>query len=167
MANRRYASVVAFEADSVALVRESYPAWGGSFWSVPSGGVEEDETPAEGAARELAEETGLTVDPAHLVLVSTSRNRLDDAMSEAWNYVGRAGARTLQADDPDGIIEATAWFTRDAAIQELTQLPYAPLREPALALLSAPDSLRSRSVAVVHWEFENGSLVGSTTRSPS
>lgn len=37
-----------------------------SWWFTPGGGLDEAETPAEGAARELAEETGLRIDPAEL-----------------------------------------------------------------------------------------------------
>ncbi len=38
------------------------PRW----WVTPGGGLDAGETPAEGAARELFEETGLRVDPAEL-----------------------------------------------------------------------------------------------------
>ena len=38
----------------------------GSWWFTPGGGLDPGETPAEGAARELAEETGLRVPPAAL-----------------------------------------------------------------------------------------------------
>jgi 8-oxo-dGTP pyrophosphatase MutT (NUDIX family) len=36
------------------------------WWITPGGGLDEGETPAQGAARELLEETGLRVDPAEL-----------------------------------------------------------------------------------------------------
>ena len=39
---------------------------GTSWWFTPGGGLERDETPAEGAARELLEEIGLRVDPSEL-----------------------------------------------------------------------------------------------------
>lgn len=38
----------------------------GDWWFTPGGGLDPGETPAQGAARELAEETGLVVTPAEL-----------------------------------------------------------------------------------------------------
>ena len=38
----------------------------GSWWFTPGGGLDPGETPAQGAARELAEETGLVVAPSAL-----------------------------------------------------------------------------------------------------
>jgi 8-oxo-dGTP pyrophosphatase MutT (NUDIX family) len=38
----------------------------GSWWFTPGGGLDEGESPAEGAARELREETGLAVAPTAL-----------------------------------------------------------------------------------------------------
>ena len=38
----------------------------GSWWFTPGGGLDEGETPAQGAARELAEETGLRLPPEAL-----------------------------------------------------------------------------------------------------
>jgi 8-oxo-dGTP pyrophosphatase MutT (NUDIX family) len=37
-----------------------------TYWFTVGGGLDEGETPAQGAARELAEETGLTVEPERL-----------------------------------------------------------------------------------------------------
>ena len=46
-----------------------------SEWSVPGGWREVDETPAEGAAREIAEETGIVVPPEALAPVGWERFR--------------------------------------------------------------------------------------------
>jgi 8-oxo-dGTP diphosphatase len=131
----RYAGVLAFHDGQVVLVREEYPAWGGEFWNVPSGRVEDGETPAEGAVRELAEETGLVVEPEELTLVSTVTTAYDGGESRAWNHVVEVATARLRVDDPDGIIREARWFPRDEAIELLAELPYAPLSEPAVAYL--------------------------------
>ncbi|WP_305782868.1 NUDIX hydrolase [Symbioplanes lichenis] len=65
---RRAARVLLVDADDrVLLLHGSDPARPGHFWwFTPGGGLDAGETPAEGAARELFEETGLRVDPAAL-----------------------------------------------------------------------------------------------------
>lgn len=143
----RYAGVLAFHGDSVALVRESYPGWGGRFWSVPSGAVEHDESPAQGAARELREETGLLVLPRDLELVSTSVTTSGTGRSDAWNYTARVPTSALQVDDPDGLIEDVRWFARALAIEALQQLPYEPLKVPALSYL------RGDHASFTEWSF--------------
>jgi 8-oxo-dGTP diphosphatase len=143
----RYAGVLALHDGDVALVREEYPAWGGEFWNVPSGRVEDGETPAEGAARELAEETGLVVTPEDLTLVSTVTTSYDGVESHAWNHVVEAATTELVVDDPDGIIREACWFPREEAIALLSALPYPPLSEPAVAYL------RGEAPPGTHWTF--------------
>lgn len=54
-------------AGRVLLFHASDPARPGHhYWFTPGGGLEAGETPAQGAARELAEETGLRLSPAQL-----------------------------------------------------------------------------------------------------
>jgi len=143
----RYASVLAFHGDDVVLVRESYPAWGGSFWSLPSGAVGQSESPSDGAARELREETGVVVAADDLALISTTATRSATAQSTAWNYRARVGSCVLDPDDPDGLIEAARWFSITAAIEALEQLPYEPLRVPAVTYL------RDGHQAIREWSF--------------
>jgi 8-oxo-dGTP pyrophosphatase MutT (NUDIX family) len=54
-------------AGRALLLHDGDPARPGErWWITPGGGIENDETPAQGAARELLEETGLRVDSAEL-----------------------------------------------------------------------------------------------------
>jgi 8-oxo-dGTP pyrophosphatase MutT (NUDIX family) len=66
--DRRAARVLLVDgAGRTLLLHGSDPARPGErWWFTPGGGLDGAETPAEGAARELAEETGLRVDPAQL-----------------------------------------------------------------------------------------------------
>ncbi|MBF5029593.1 NUDIX domain-containing protein [Micromonospora sp. ANENR4] len=65
---RRAARVLLVDAsDRVLLFQGSDPARPGHrYWFTPGGGLDPGESPADGAARELAEETGLRLAPAEL-----------------------------------------------------------------------------------------------------
>jgi 8-oxo-dGTP pyrophosphatase MutT (NUDIX family) len=69
---RRSARVLLLDASDRLLLVQS-----GDAWLVPGGGVEEGEGLAEAAARELCEETGLTVAPADLYPVAYTTGRAD------------------------------------------------------------------------------------------
>jgi 8-oxo-dGTP pyrophosphatase MutT (NUDIX family) len=66
--DRQAARVLLIDAaDRVLLLRGGDPARPDErWWFTPGGGLDPGETPAQGAARELREETGLAVDPAAL-----------------------------------------------------------------------------------------------------
>lgn len=137
---RRYAGVLARHGGRIVLVREEYPTWGGPFWNIPSGRVEDGESPAEGAARELAEETGLVAAPGDLVLQTTCTVLSEGRATQAWNYSVVLPDRglpvpALSVDDPDELIQEARWFTVEEAVGLLGELPYRPLSEPALAIL--------------------------------
>lgn len=66
---RRAARVLLVDADGRILLQHccdpAAPA-AGSWWNTTGGGIDDGETPAQAAARELVEETGLRVDAAEL-----------------------------------------------------------------------------------------------------
>ncbi|GAA0570597.1 NUDIX hydrolase [Paractinoplanes ferrugineus] len=66
--DRRAARVLLVDAAGrTLLLHGGDPARPGErWWFTPGGGLDAGESPAEGAARELAEETGLRIDPAQL-----------------------------------------------------------------------------------------------------
>lgn len=131
----RYVGVLAEHRHQVVLVREEYPGWGGPYWNIPSGRVEEHETPGQGACRELAEETGLVVTTTDLVLVVTSSVESRGKCRQAWTFKAAIANPSLDVQDPDGLIQDARWFPIDEAVAVLRDLPYRPLSEPAVALL--------------------------------
>lgn len=145
---RRFAGVLAHHNGEVVLVRESHVRWGGEFWNVPSGMVEAHETPAQGAARELSEETGLVVSFRRLRLRTTTSVLIDGEEVRSWNFEVEVDDSTVQVVDPDALIQEARWFPVDEAIQRLRLLPYRPLAEPAIATLQAGATART-----THWAF--------------
>ncbi len=122
----RFAGVIAVHEDRIVLVHERHERWGGAFWNIPSGRVEDHETPALGAARELAEETGLVVTPGRLQPIGTSLTLGKENAARAWNFITQVEDDALAADDPDGLILEARWFPRKEAIALLSRLPYRP-----------------------------------------
>jgi 8-oxo-dGTP diphosphatase len=132
----RYAGVLAHHEDRVVLVYEEYPRWGGPYWNIPSGRIEDHETPCEGACRELAEETGLVVATADLVLHGTAAVTGAATVSRVWNFTAEVVDPTLSIRDPDGLIQDVRWFPTEEASRLLRELPYRPLSEPSVAVLT-------------------------------
>lgn len=132
-----YAGVVAWYAGKVALVRERYEAWDGPYWNLPSGAVENGETPTAGAIRELREESGLRAAEEKLELVWTTQTVVDGrTTSQSWNYTVATQDPTFAVNDPDGSVTDVQWFTTDDAVRALEQLPYPPLAVPAVHYLT-------------------------------
>lgn len=144
---RRFAGVLAHHDGEVILVRESHARWGGEFWNVPSGMVEAHETPAAGAARELAEETGLVVQAHSLRLRTTTSVVIDGVYLHSWNYEVEVDDPTVRLQDPDLLIQEARWFALDQAVALLRLLPYRPLAEPAI------ETLASTAAGTTHWAF--------------
>lgn len=66
--HRRAARVVVLCEEAVLMLADTDPGIPGSrWWVTPGGGIEPGESRAETAIRELAEETGLKVDPKDLI----------------------------------------------------------------------------------------------------
>jgi 8-oxo-dGTP diphosphatase len=132
----RYSGVIARYDGRVALVRDQYEAWDAPYWNLPSGAVEEGETPAAGAVRELREASGLRAAAEALELVWTTEVVTDGRItSRSWNFAAEVEDPAFSINDPDGTVTEARWFSVEDAVQQLTRLPYPPLSAPAIDYL--------------------------------
>ena len=114
------------------VVRRGNPPLAGR-WGFPGGVLELGETVAEGAMRELLEETGVVAEPAGVLTVIDTLDR-DEAGRVRYHYTlvavlgdWRSG-EGVAADDA----EAVAWFSRDEILGR--DLPRAPALVPLIDL---------------------------------
>lgn len=115
------------DADRLLLCRIAPGHWSGvGGWTLPGGGLDFGEPPADGALRELAEETGLSGSVLGLADVFSWSARWKhpvDGVDEAFHaiqivYRVRVTGGELR-DEPDGSTDRAAWFDLD----ELAELP--------------------------------------------
>lgn len=142
-----YAGVFVFLDESVLLIQQPDFFSGLPIWTLPSGAVEDGETPEVAAARELAEESGCTIKPSELELIATAEVQQNGRrVSMSWNFTASAATPHLKPADPDGLVLDARWFKRPRAIELLSRLRYDPIREPAIRFLNGERGL--------HWTFE-------------
>lgn len=128
------------ENDRILLTRLTYPEIKAGHWTLPGGGIDFGESPAEAVLRELTEETGLTGSITSLAAVEswirrgpTTAGSGDDFQAIQILYRVLVTGGTLR-DELDGSTDAAAWFTRD----EVAGLPIVELVEAGLRLVDAP-----------------------------
>lgn len=108
------------------LVVNAYPPGGRELWCAPGGGVEPHVSLPENLAREVHEETGLTVAVGPLRLVNEFHDPAGDYHQVDLMFRARITAGTLDDrwHDPDRVVHSRRFVTRD----ELAALPHRPLR---------------------------------------
>ena len=106
------------------LVVNAYPGEESDLWCAPGGGVERGHDLPDNLRREVAEETGLAVEPGRLLAVSEFHNPDTDFhqvdLIYAARLLGPAAAAVLR--DPSGVVNRLRWV--DAV--ELAALRFKP-----------------------------------------
>ncbi|MFE7429056.1 NUDIX domain-containing protein [Streptomyces sp. NPDC057545] len=132
---RYTADVITMRPDgSVLLIERGWDPYEG-HWALPGGHVDPGETSREAAARELLEETGVRVDPAHLrqigVYDAPGRDPRGRYVTVAYTVTVPADTIARAGDDA----RAAGWWSRDAlpplAFDHADILAAARVRPPA------------------------------------
>lgn len=137
-----------------------------TFWSLPGGGCEGDESFADAAKRELTEETGLIADSSATRICSCSYiNDTDNSQCHVETFLFTAVTGALAPNDPDKSIDAATWVPLDQALQYLRSLPWPMMGIPAVTWIEAAQKEE------LHWTYaidaQGKSAHLSTTRSAS
>jgi 8-oxo-dGTP diphosphatase len=98
------------ETPSILLIQRGNPPFAGN-WALPGGFVDEGETVAEAAPRELGEETGLQVGPLEMLGVYDTPGRDPRGWTVSVVYLARIPAR-VEVKGGDDASDAR-WFSVD------------------------------------------------------
>ncbi len=108
--------VVVVDGEQVLLVEDFRES---GAWKVPEGRPEIPESPREGAARELEEETGLSVDPGDLVYLFEDAKEVVEGMHTMGVYYGIARRNTEGAVEAgDDATDARFWSQEEFETSE-------------------------------------------------
>jgi len=90
-------AVVRDERGRLLLIKRGHEPSAG-LWSIPGGRIERDETDAEALVREMAEETGLTIEPGRL-LGTVRRPGVDGGVIDIRDYTATVVSGALRPGD--------------------------------------------------------------------
>jgi ADP-ribose pyrophosphatase YjhB (NUDIX family) len=104
--SRPCVGVLALDGDRVLLVKRGIEPFKG-YWDIPGGFLESGEHPADGAVREMREETGLLVEPVEVLGIFMDVYGQDEWATLNVCYLAKVTGGTAQAgSDATGL----EWF---------------------------------------------------------
>jgi 8-oxo-dGTP diphosphatase len=147
------AAAIIRRGDEIALVLQGAPGEE-PFWGLPGGVIEHDELVPEGLAREVLEETSLTIHlPTRLAYIRQIDNRRPARLTghggtgegyvvTVWlfdidSWEGEIGAR-----DPDGVVHEARFVPLEEAVERLRRTHWLELAADYLEGRVEPGSLR-------------------------
>jgi ADP-ribose pyrophosphatase YjhB (NUDIX family) len=121
---------VVLRGDRALIVRRANPPMRGR-WGFPGGVLELGETVAQGAMRELFEETGVTAEPAGVLTVIDGIDRDEESrVRYHWTLVAVSGRWQSGEGVPGDDADEVAWLTRAEILEQ--NLPTAPALLPLI-----------------------------------
>ncbi len=148
--------VIVVHEGKVLLARQ-HVGQGQDFWIVPGGGLKKDEGLLDCARREMAEETGLQIEPIQLLYIGDFFKGDKHVVDTFW--LGRIVSGELQRREDE--IDNLHFF-------EISHLNEVEIRPPALAGRLLTDFREGfRSAAVYLGKYSKGKLSSETTVSES
>jgi 8-oxo-dGTP diphosphatase len=113
--------------DQLLMVEQAGPGEE-AYWTVPGGAAEPGEFVTDALARELREETGLTLlDPGALAFTAQVDDRRDGWFATVWTWEVARWEGEMAANDPDGLVLGAGWIQLEAAIERLERISWQPL----------------------------------------
>jgi 8-oxo-dGTP diphosphatase len=118
--------VILRDGDKILFSQRGGP-YGYGRWHMPSGKLDRGEPLTEGAARELAEETGVTVDPEHLRLVQVVHHRQDETVERIGFFFEATRWEGDPVNKEPEKCQALEWFSTHELPDDIIEYPEAGL----------------------------------------
>ncbi|WP_405914555.1 NUDIX domain-containing protein [Streptomyces sp. NBC_00728] len=119
--------VIVRDGDKILFSQRGGP-YGHGRWHMPSGKLDQGEELSSGAARELSEETGLEVDPAHLRLVQVVHHQQSKEISRIGFFFEATQWTGSPVNREPAKCMALEWFTVHDLPEDIIEYPEAGLR---------------------------------------
>ncbi len=129
------ASVVLWRGEEILVMKRGAGGLSAGGWFIPGGHLEQGERPTEACARELFEETCITIQPEALTLVDVMTYETGRATAHTIIYTGICEAAAEAVINDEHV--TTRWMTPEGYIARFldeTMLRARGVPEPSIAL---------------------------------